>query len=121
MLTPTQYSDFHRLIWICSIIGSVGTAGAIAFGIMRWMSAIWHKATNAIISLDRIKDIGVQTNETAKGIADVKLAVDVMQTNHLTHLSSSMEKLVESNEQLVGISKDMRDGIIKLVDRSREA
>ena len=35
-----QYSDFHKLIWICSIIGALGGGAGVFIGAIKWMGAV---------------------------------------------------------------------------------
>jgi hypothetical protein len=38
----------------------------------------------------------------------------------LAHLEEGIGRVTESNEKLVALTCDIRDGIVKLVDRTRE-
>jgi hypothetical protein len=57
------------------------------------------------------------SNATLKQVADVKLAVDTIQTNHLEHLAASTTALNETMKESVKILTSMDKGIAILVDR----
>jgi hypothetical protein len=114
-----QHDDLHRLIWICGIIGTVGAAGGVCYGAIRWMSAVYGKGCDLVKDIGRIHEVAIISDQTARQVADVKLAVDIIQTNHLAHLQSGIEEIARSNVNIEANTKDIRDGIIKLVDRER--
>jgi hypothetical protein len=120
MVDPQHYSDFHRLIWICGIIGTVGAAAGVCYGIAKWMTAIYEKGGEVIANISKIHDVAIVSDNTAKQIAQVKLAVDTIQSNHLAHIETDMKDVARTNGELVKLATDIRDGITKLVDRTRE-
>lgn len=99
-----QYSDLHRLLWICGIIGSIGGAVGIGIGMIKWMSAIYAKGSKIVGNIMSIEEIHASTAATQQ-------AVDVMQTNHLSHIETDMKDVARTNAQLVSLSTDIRDGI----------
>jgi hypothetical protein len=115
------HSNFHVLIWVCGIIGTVGVAIGTCIGIVRWMGAVYHKAVEVVGNIGKIQALTVRSDETAQVVAATKMAVDLIQTNHLAHLESGITDVAKTNAQLVALSTDIRDGIIKLVDRTRDA
>jgi hypothetical protein len=124
MNTGAQYSDWHRLIWWCAIIGSIGGAGGIFWGLIKWMNAVYHKTAEAVAHIDtiplaveKITSVALVSNATLKQVADVKLAVDTIQTNHLEHLAASTTALNETMKESVKILTSMDKGIAILVDR----
>jgi hypothetical protein len=112
-----HYSDFHRLIWICGIIGTVGAAVGVCYGIIKAVNAVYNSACGVYANISAISGIQQQVQGTAAVVADTKSQVDLIKTNHLAHLEVGIQKVAETNQQLVAISTDIRDGIIKLVDR----
>ena len=131
-------SDFHKLIWICSIIGAIGGAVGLFWGAVKWMNAMYRKATETIhhidslpsistevavlpiISkkLDKIADINIKTDETAHLVAETKAAVDVIQTNHLVHLNQGIQDVAEASEEHTKILASIDKNIALLVDRT---
>jgi hypothetical protein len=125
MLQAHQYSDFHRLIWVCGIIATVGGAGGVFYGCLKVATLIYKRACEMYANIASIKDMKHTSSDVAKTVAETKLAVDLIQTNHLAHLQDGIIEVARTNTQLVEIaerqekvSSDIRDGIIKLVDRS---
>ena len=89
----THYSDFHTLIWACGIIGTIGGAVGIGVGVVRWMNAIYEKASHTMQNIGAIQTV-------AQNVAEVKAAVDVVQTNHFVHIQESLEKSIEILENI---------------------
>jgi hypothetical protein len=121
MIEAQHYSDFHRLIWICGIIGTVGAAVGLCIGFIKWMNALYVKGCEIVGNIMAIKDIKKTSDESAGVVASTKLAVDKIQSNHLFHIEADMKEVARTNLELVKLNTDIRDGIIKLVDRTREA
>jgi hypothetical protein len=63
------------------------------------------------------KEIGKNTEIAIKGVAEVKAAVDTIQTNHLAHLQQGITRLAESNDTAVIVLQNIDKGIGILTDR----
>ena len=116
-----QYSDFHRLIWICGIIGTVGTAAGVCYGIVTLTHKVINSATEIVQNIFSIKDINQKSDETARMLVETKQGVDLIQTNHLAHVELGIADVARTNVELVAVTKEIRDGIIKLVDRGERS
>jgi hypothetical protein len=110
-----HYSDFHRLMWVCGIIGSIGGAVGVFYGIGKVGAIAFRRACEVYANIVSIKEIHTQSGETAKTVAETKAAVDLMQTNHLAHLETGISDVARTNTNIEANTKDIRDGIIKLV------
>jgi len=51
-------------------------------------------------------------------LSDAVEEIHSLATNHLPHLQASVEEVAKTNAELVELTRDVRDNIIKLVDRS---
>lgn len=116
-----QYSDFHKLIWICSIIGALGGGAGVFIGALKWTGAVWTKICAAVTHLSMIQEVAVKSDETQKQIADMKSVVDLIQTNHLNHLQSGITMLTEQGEKQIELLGTIDKGIGILVDRGNRA
>ena len=116
MFAPQQFSDIHRLIWICGIIASVGGAAGIGIGLMKWMGSIYRKGSEIVSHIDSIpslnKEAMARSALAAEQLASVKAGVDLLQTNHMVHIGAALDK---QTDLLINMDKSL--GI--LVDRSR--
>ena len=116
MFQPQQFSDIHKLIWICGIIASVGGAAGIGIGLMKWMGSIYRKGSEIVSHIDSIpslnKEAMARSALAAEQLASVKAGVDLLQTNHMVHIGAALDK---QTDLLVNMDKSL--GI--LVDRSR--
>ena len=116
-----QYSDFHRLIWICGIIGTLGTAVGVCYGLITMTHAVINRTSEMVQNILAIKVINQKADETARVVAATKEGVDLIQSNHLAHVESGIADVARTNLELVGVTKEIRDGIIKLVDRGERS
>jgi len=115
-----QEAARHSLLWICGVIGTVGAAAGICIGLIKWMNSTYKRGTQLVDEISKIQNISIQSKETARVVADTKLAVDLIQTNHLAHLEQGITDVARTNTEMVDLLRDVRDGIIKLVDRGRD-
>jgi hypothetical protein len=83
--------------------------------------AVINRASEMVQNILAIKDINQKADETAKVVAETKQGVDLIQSNHLAHVESGIADVARSNVELLAVSKDIRDGIIKLVDRGERS
>jgi len=90
------------LLSILEIVGTVGAAIGICFGIISWMSAVYEKGKSVLDSITQTQTI----------VSNIK-------ANHLTHIEQDISTLKSSLEELVSLTRDIRDGTLKLVDRER--
>jgi hypothetical protein len=114
-MNAQHYSDFHRLIWICGIIGTIGGAVGVAYGIIKFANAAYKSACQVFVNISTIADLKTKSDETAKTVAETKSQVDIIKTNHLAHLEGGIADVARSNANIEANTKDIRDGIIKLV------
>ena len=68
-----------------------------------------------------LRDIHDGTKLAVTTVAEVKNAVDTMQTNHLAHLQDGIESLAKSNDKAVELLVSVDRNIAILADRSTRA
>ncbi len=65
------------------------------------------------------QEIRDNTKLSVATAAEVKLAVDTMQTNHLAHISEDIKSLHSSETKTIEVLTSIDKGIAVLVDRAR--
>jgi hypothetical protein len=67
------------------------------------------------------KDLHANTKLAADTVAQVKMEVDLIKSNHLAHLQDGITRLAGSNDRAVEILQKIDTGIQILADRDRRA
>jgi hypothetical protein len=106
-----------KLLWVCGIIVSVGGAVGVCYGMIRWIGVMYEKSSEAFRNIMSIEEMKVTLVESAKMVAETKLGVDAIETNHLRHIEDALIDEKKYHEEQILLSREIRDGIIKLVDR----
>jgi len=82
------------------------------FGGLVWLVRTYDKA------MRQNKEIAEGVKETQRMTMEVHGAVNLIQSNHLTHLSENMQKFSEVQEKTVEVLNSIDKGIGILVDRA---
>src|SRR5208282_3063375 len=86
-------------------------------------TAVWHRGGEVISHIDAIPSLIDSQSHAAQNLAEVKAAVDTIQTNHLAHLEVSSEKQIElltSMDKSMGLWVDHSDKALTELAKMRE-
>ncbi len=103
--SPTETLDLAE-----KLVHVFGTPALI--GVVVWLVRTYDGGQRAL------KNIQTRGDESALVIADTKAAVDLMASNHLSHIATDIKSLSNAQDRSNDILGSIDKGIAVLVDRS---
>lgn len=91
------------------------------FGYPAILGAIWWAVRKFDVVHEKFEKISANAEIAVAGVAEVKAKVDVIQSNHLSHLQTGIEALAISNDKAVEVLQGIAQNIAVLVDRGQRA
>lgn len=90
---------------IIKIIGGLGQVGTLIVAVLLYNAGFFD-------NFAKKKTDGKTSEATAdedKKLTDLKLSIDTIQNNHLSHLSDKLDKIIEQNQEQLFILRDIKD------------
>jgi hypothetical protein len=124
VLDPSQH-DIHKIYWILGIIGTVGAGASVLAAMFKWGMGVYEKACHTVAQINSIPTLGtaaqLRDEQTAATLKRVQEAVELTNTNHLTHIQKDItEGRAEQTKLMERIAEagvNMDTNIKILVDR----